>query len=275
MTRAFSARLSSSPGLAAQLAGLATAIAFVTVLSFALKYDSLGAAFLLDHQHASIFPYPFTIQNATYVVFASGLADLYVRWRAARHERSFLRRGFLPEDDSSILQIADLGPIRRKVVGQYDAESGFLPYLIDISITQLQASRSVDQAVVILTSSLDLLLHKVDLRYQTVRYIAWLVPTIGFMGTIIGISAALDLIKPQKLDLSGVTGALGVAFYTTLVALLASAVIVLLQHVIQREEESALNEAGQYCLKNLINRLYVPREPAAHAERGGGERETI
>jgi hypothetical protein len=36
-----------------------------------------------------------------------------------------------------------------------------------------------------------------------------------------------------------------------------SALLVLLQHVIQAFEERALNRAGQYCLDNLINRLYM------------------
>jgi hypothetical protein len=55
-----------------------------------------------------------------------------------------------------------------------------------------------------------------------------------------------------------VTERLGVAFSTTLVGLLMSAVLVFLQNVIQAREERALNAAGQYCLDNLINRLYSP-----------------
>ena len=52
-----------------------------------------------------------------------------------------------------------------------------------------------------------------------------------------------------------VTSRLGVAFTTTLLALIMSAVLVLLQSLIQGKEERALNEAGQYCLDNLILRL--------------------
>jgi hypothetical protein len=33
-------------------------------------------------------------------------------------------------------------------------------------------------------------------------------------------------------------------------------VVVLVQHIVQAAEEKALNDAGQYCLDNLINRLY-------------------
>lgn len=237
---------------------LAVAAALIAVLSILLPYSSPAAALLLDHQRYSIFPYPLTIQNATYLIFAAGLADLYVRWRVARHELKFLDLKLLPEEDSSVLQLSDLGPIRSRVVSLYDADNGFLPYLIDISVTQLQASRSVDQAVAILTSSLDLMVHRVDLRYQNVRYISWLIPTIGFIGTVVGIAVALEYINPRNPDIGLVTGAMAVAFYTTLVALIVSAIVVFAQHAVQKQEESALNAAGQYCLKNLINRLYIP-----------------
>ncbi|WP_294533872.1 MotA/TolQ/ExbB proton channel family protein [uncultured Rhodoblastus sp.] len=247
----------------------ATAIAtvivviFIAVLTATLPFGRGAAALMLDHQPYSVFPYPFTIQNITYLIMGAGLADLYVRWRVARREVAFLRQGFLPEDATSVLQLEDLGPIRQKVTDLYDGENGFLPYLIDISIIQLQTSRSVDQAVSILVNSLDLMMHRVDMRYQMVRYITWLIPTIGFIGTIIGIAVALEFINPQKIDLAKVTGGLSVSFYTTLVALLVSVILVFVQQAVQKVEEIALNEAGQYCLKNLINRIYIPHAATA------------
>ena len=52
------------------------------------------------------------------------------------------------------------------------------------------------------------------------------------------------------------TSELGVAFYTTLLALLQSAGLMFALHMVQGREEGALNRAGEYCLKNLVNRLY-------------------
>ena len=48
------------------------------------------------------------------------------------------------------------------------------------------------------------------------------------------------------------------AFSTTLLALVMASILVFLQNIIQGREETALNRAGQYCLDNLINRLYSP-----------------
>ena len=55
-----------------------------------------------------------------------------------------------------------------------------------------------------------------------------------------------------------VTERLGVAFSTTLLALVMASILVFILNVVQGKEENALNKAGQYCLDNLINRLYSP-----------------
>lgn len=111
-----------------------------------------------------------------------------------------------------------------------------------------------------LNSSLELIAHRVDLRYSLLRYLVWMIPTMGFIGTVVGIAAALGLIDPNNPDLQVVTANLAVAFNTTIVALAESAVLVFLLGSTQRREEEAVNLAGSYCLKNLVNRLYAPVE---------------
>jgi biopolymer transport protein ExbB/TolQ len=180
-----------------------------------------------------------------------------VRWRIAARENAFLEQRYLPEDDETVLQSHDLGDIRRRLNGKHDAEHGFLPSLIDLCILQFQSSRSVDQAVSVLNSALELIAHRVDLRFAMARYVVWVIPTIGFIGTVVGIAFAMEGINPEHPDLKELTGSLGVAFYTTLVALVQSAVLVLMLNVVQAREERSVSAAGHYTLKNLINRLYT------------------
>jgi biopolymer transport protein ExbB/TolQ len=81
------------------------------------------------------------------------------------------------------------------------------------------------------------------------------------MGTIVGIALALQYAGGADYQdptlLGEVSARLAVAFNTTMVALLLSAILVFLQHIVQTYEERVLNRIGQYCLDNLINRLYV------------------
>ena len=91
------------------------------------------------------------------------------------------------------------------------------------------------------------------------RYFAWFIPSMGFIGTVIGIADALSYAgqanpeDPQFLTI--ITSSLGFAFYTTLLALIMSSILVFLMHLSQGKEEGNVTSIGQYCLDNLINRL--------------------
>ncbi len=233
---------------------------YIAVGSYVFPKDTTLALFLFDHSTKSFFAnvYPFTIQNAMYLMTAIGLADLWVRHAATRREERYLKSKLLPEEDAAILQIDDLGRIRRQVAALKSNEDDFLPQLIDLSVLQLLCSRSLEQTVDIYTSTLELISHRLDLAYQTMRFLVWVIPTTGFIGTVLGISIALEGMQdPKNIEFEKVTSGLAVAFYTTILALLLSAVLVLLQNIVQRREEIALNRASLYTLKNLINRIYT------------------
>lgn len=245
---------------------LAVLIWLLTVLVMTLLFGSpnpgsrgyrLGV-FMLD-RWSTLFPYPLTLQNLEHLVFAVGLGELSVRWKTANTELAFLSHGYLPEDEQTVLQAEDLGPIRRNVIGRFDAENGFLPSLIDLCVLQFFASRSVDQAATVLNSSLALIAQRVDQRYQLLRYLAWLIPTIGFIGTVAGIAATMAMVTDGPLKLAPLVTTLAMAFDTTVIALIESAVLVLAITLVRGREERAVNQAGHYVLRNLINRLYVGR----------------
>jgi biopolymer transport protein ExbB/TolQ len=242
------------------LACLAGAVLIIQLIDLFLPAS--WAVSLLDKGRST---YPLTVQNLTWLVFGLGVGELIVRVRDAMAERAELQRRYLPEDETTVLQALELRRIyagaRRANQPGSPSEGRFLPRLIQRVVTQAQTTRSVDQANAILNSSLELFLHEIDLRYSMIRYVVWAIPTLGFIGTVIGISLALafagsvDLQDPSLL--AELTKRLRVAFDTTLLALVMSALLVLVQHIVQAYEERALNLAGQYCLDNLINRLYM------------------
>jgi len=239
---------------------LGAAVFFIIVLSIIFPKDSYGAEILTDHSRFSHFPYPFTVQNLEHLVFFVGLGELFVRWRAAEREHWYLGIRLLPEDQETVLQQADLAPIRRRVARFLSADCGFLPSLIDISILQFQSGRSIDQVVAVMNSSLELIEHRVDLGYGQIRYIAWLIPTVGFIGTVVGLGGSLALVPENgNLSLYTVAHALSLGFNCTLVALLESAIMVFVLYLVQEREESAVNLAGSYTLR--------PRQPGDRAYR--------
>lgn len=237
---------------------LALGVAVVALLTPLLS--GRAAILILDHPSAH-FPYPFTIQNVMHLVFFLGLGELFVRWRIGVREEAFLRASYLPEDDQTVLMSDDLGPIRKRVAGEFDRDHGILPSLINLAILQFQSSNSVEQAAGVMNQNLELVSHRVDMRYGLVRFIAWMVPTLGFIGTVFSLGASLYAAgDPDKaFDPKEVAKTLGVGFDCTMVALMESAVLVFILHLVQEKEETALNRAGDYTLKNLINRLYTDK----------------
>ncbi len=203
--------------------------------------------------------WPFTVQNIMWVSLFVGFGELFLRWSAASDEESQLRRGYLPTKGEP-LSDEILFRVKEGITQRKFGRAAFLPRMITRTIDQFTISRKEDQAISVLNSSLELYMHEIDLRYSMLRYLTWLIPSLGFIGTVMGIMFALQYAGvPANAEaedfLYQVTSRLGVAFTTTLVALVMSAVLVLLQSLVQAKEERALNEAGQYCLDHLILRL--------------------
>ncbi|MHA1538559.1 MAG: MotA/TolQ/ExbB proton channel family protein [Alphaproteobacteria bacterium] len=238
---------------------LIAGLTLVILLGVLLPSKSFEARFLIDKNPTY---YPWTIQNLMWLVFFFGLGELLLRFFDGRADSGQLTRHYLPEDERTVLRASDLGGIYANVKDSARSEELFMPRLIRRVILQFQSNRSVAQANSLLNSSLELYMHEIDLRYNMLRYIMWLVPSLGFIGTVIGIALALNFAGAETTNfqdpklLSQLTDRLGVAFYTTLLALLQAAILVFFMHLTQAREERALNRTGQYCMDNLINRLY-------------------
>ena len=247
-------------------------VLFVGLLTLVVPAPSGVGDFLLDRS-TEWTVYPFTIQNVMWIVFFLTAGEILSRYRAGSAEEAQLRLGFLPEDDETILRQQDIGPVYRRISRSPGAGDYWLQRLLARAILQFQSSGSINQVNAVFNSSMELYQHESELRYNVLRYLVWLIPTLGFVGTVLGIALALqsagesfagitpdtDVAAMGPEMMQGLTGKLGVAFYTTLLALLQSAALMLAMHLVQEREEGALNRVGQYCLENLVNRLYERR----------------
>jgi biopolymer transport protein ExbB/TolQ len=100
--------------------------------------------------------------------------------------------------------------------------------------------------------------ERLDSELSMIRYIAWAIPAIGFIGTVRGIGDALSQAhKAVTGDISGVTEGLGVAFNSTLVALLLSLVLMFLLHQLQLAQERLVLDAETYLDNKLLRNLQV------------------
>lgn len=89
-----------------------------------------------------------------------------------------------------------------------------------------------------------------------IRYIIWAIPSIGFVGTVRGIGQAMSRADEALAgDIAGMTASLGTAFNSTLVALLASLVLMALLHALQRAQDRRLVDIQAYCEEFLLKRI--------------------
>lgn len=256
---------------------VALAAIFTTVIAvgiFALilpvtetKTGAMAVGDVLFDRSSSLFP--ITLQNIMWLFFFIGVGEMWVRHNRSQKELRQIKLNILPEEDDVMLRAKDLVPIFTTITERKLSQHFFVQRLAKRIILQFQASNSVDQANSLMNSSIELMQHEIELKFNMLRYLVWLIPTLGFIGTVIGIALSLasaanmpDISNSDEIRqwIGALTTDLGLAFNTTLVALIMSAVLVFLLHIVQAREETALNIAGQYCIDNLINRLYEEKK---------------
>jgi biopolymer transport protein ExbB/TolQ len=93
--------------------------------------------------------------------------------------------------------------------------------------------------------------------FALVRIMAWMIPILGFLGTVIGITIAVANVTPAQLEssLSEVTGGLAVAFDTTAQALALSIILIVAQAMVERRTHALLRDVEREAEALLAHRF--------------------
>ena len=198
-------------------------------------------------------------QESCLILMIWALGIIGYKGRSAMRERAALAEDvvqvpegmrILPEDTREYSrQLEALPPERRQMLtvralNAALARFGATRNLQDVS----EAARSVFQAEA----------ERLDSELSMLRYIAWAIPAIGFIGTVRGIGDALsEAHKAITGDVAGVTEGLGVAFNSTFVALLLSLLLMFLLHNLQLAQERLVLDSETYLDQRLLRHLQV------------------
>ena len=158
----------------------------------------------------------------------------------------------LPEDAREYARQLESMPARNQGL--------LLPRALLQALYRFTATRNIQDVSDTAHAVCDAESDRLESELSMVRYIAWAIPSIGFIGTVRGIGEALGLAhQAVEGDISGVTQSLGVAFNSTFIALLISIVLMFLLHQLQLQQDRLVDEAESYLDQHLIRHLQVPR----------------
>jgi biopolymer transport protein ExbB/TolQ len=133
-----------------------------------------------------------------------------------------------------------------------------LPRALNTAIGRFAATRNVQDSATALRGVCESEGERLEAELSTIRYIAWAIPSVGFIGTVRGIGAALSQAnRAVEGDITGVTQNLGVAFNSTFIALVISIVLMFFIHQLQLMQERLVLDTESYCDQNLISRLRI------------------
>lgn len=200
------------------------------------------------------------------VLFAIGLAALVLRMIDVAGQYSGLRqsplgapsRGTPSVDEQCQLLLGRLTQVPRWRVGEYYVRR--LRAALE-RVQRLGSAETLDDELKYLADVDATRLHN---GYALFRVIVWAIPILGFLGTVVGITMALNGLRPEALDESmlQVTTGLGVKFDTTALALAMSMFLMFIHFFVDRAENSLLEQVDERVEADLAGRFRrIPAGP--------------
>ncbi len=262
-----------------RIIALVVSFLWVILLSFALPVISDPESGFSWHSFliATEDPmYPINVQVLMWIAFFYCLGEVATRWLGQLEQQAWLDSFSLYHNPSAIEVPTAQGGVRIDLTPEEALKPEILAAIFyakknilapDSLIAKLfkkinhqfQSTNDVGDVYSAVTTDMEMRLHEVDLSYTVIRYLAWLIPTLGFIGTVIGIALALGKAAslgagdPQLLE--KVIPMLATAFYTTLLALILSVIVMILIQVVQAKEETLINKVCTYCMDNIVTNL--------------------
>jgi biopolymer transport protein ExbB/TolQ len=139
-----------------------------------------------------------------------------------------------------------------------EEQDGFLPRLLMVAYNRFGATRSVQDAAEAVRDECDFEAASMDTKLSMVRFTAWAIPAVGFVGTVRGIGAALQEAQgAMGGDISGVTMGLGITFNATLTALVSCIVVMFWMHQLQQFQDRLILDCRTYVDRQLLRKLRV------------------
>ena len=197
--------------------------------------------------------------EACFILLIWALAIMGYKGRRGMREQELLGRRLLDIPEGTSVLPQDSREYSRSLEALPEKEQDFLlPRTLLSALQRFATTGSIQAVSDTIKESCEVESDRLDSELSMVRYIAWAIPSIGFIGTVRGIGDALgQAYKAVEGDITGVTVSLGVAFNSTFVALVLSIIIMFCLHQLQLSQERLVLDCQRYADKRLLRHLVV------------------
>ncbi len=198
-------------------------------------------------------------QESCFILAIWALALMgFKAWEGTR-ERRLLQSDLIPVSEGMSILPEDTREYARPIQALPDASQNMLlPRSLLTALHRFRSTRNIQDVSSAVRTIAEAESDRLDSELSMVRYIAWAIPSIGFIGTVRGIGQALaQAHEAVRGDIAGVTASLGVAFNSTFIALLISIVIMFFVHQLQQTQERLVLDSQNYIDQRLIRHLHI------------------
>jgi biopolymer transport protein ExbB/TolQ len=198
-------------------------------------------------------------QESCFILMLWAMAIVGYKGRQTLREQHLLETELVPLGQGTRILPEDAREYARHIEALPEAQQRFLlPRSLLQALNRFSATRDIQDASGTARALCEAESERLDSELSMLRYIAWAIPAIGFIGTVRGIGDALaQAHKAIVGDIAGVTESLGVAFNSTFIALLISIVLMFLLHQLQLQQERLVLDSETYLDRHLIQHLRV------------------
>lgn len=196
-------------------------------------------------------------QESCFILMFWALAMMGFKARSIFREQGMLNEDFIPVAEGVNILPEDTRTYTRPLQAlAAEAQRALLPRALLVALNRFASTRNVQDVSEAVNSICENESDRLDSELSMIRYIAWAIPSIGFIGTVRGISDALgQAYKAVEGDIAGVTASLGVAFNSTFIALVISIVLMFFMHQLQLLQERLVLDTHDYCDQRLLRHL--------------------
>ena len=199
------------------------------------------------------------------------LTILFIKWRKLAFQKKAFGVELIPVGNNFALTSETALDVIKTLSESVDDPKRFVLFnRIERALLNLKNVGNVSDVSEMLRAQAENDEGHMDSSYGILSGIIWVIPILGFIGTVVGLSGAIGgfgavlntdaTVSSLRDSLAPVTSNLGIAFDTTFVALVLAMVIQMLMTFLRKQEEMFLDACRDYAHVNIISRLRMVRE---------------